>query len=184
MRWLLIFVLLFSHVALAADDTLLVFYRPFGNEEQQPIITTHLNGVCLQQSQRIKREDAWRCQAEGKTYDPCFIKQYSDHKQAVCPASPWNNNSVQIDMPYSVDNSQHPTLNMSEAYPWAVQLNTGEKCQAIDEGRVYEDMAVHYQCETESLLLGHLQRCKSQWSILQQTANGEIDTVMIDKAWF
>jgi len=185
MRCLPGFILLLSNIAFAAEETQLEFYRPFGNEsEYQLVVGRHMVGECSQQSLHIKREDAWRCQAEGKTYDPCFMKEYGDHKAVICPQSPWNTTSVQIDLPRAADNSQHESLDMSQTYPWAVELDSGEKCQAIDEGRVFDGMPIHYQCDSQTVLLGHLQRCKTQWSILKQDVRGQINRVLIEKAWF
>lgn len=33
-----------------------------------------MSGQCYEQSHIIIREDAWRCQAEGQLFDPCFVK--------------------------------------------------------------------------------------------------------------
>ncbi|KTD06877.1 hypothetical protein [Legionella jamestowniensis] len=168
-----------------AQDTELKLYRPFGEAVQQApvVIKEEVTGQCFQQSQRIKREDAWRCIAAGKVYDPCFVKPYGSHREAVCPQSPWEGESVKISLSSAVDNSQHAPLNMAETYPWAIELITGEKCQAVDGGGIYDNLPIHYQCDTKAILLGRLQRCRTEWSILQRTPSG-VSTALVAKAWF
>lgn len=168
-----------------SQDTELKLYRPFGESTQQaPIVISHQSsGECWQQSQKVKREDAWRCMADGKIYDPCFVKQFGSHSEAICPQSPWVGSSIKINLKAPVDNSQNEELNMAEAYPWAIELTTGEKCQAIDEGGIYDGLPIRYQCDSSSVLIGHVQRCKAEWSILQKTASG-VTTAMVAKAWF
>ena len=180
----LIFAILGSF-CLFAEDTELKLYRPFGDSVQQAplVIKEVISGQCWQQSQRIKREDAWRCVAEGKVYDPCFVKQFGSHTQALCPHSPWVGDSVQINLSTPVDNSQHAQLDMSRALPWAIELTTGEKCQAIDEGGIYEGLPIRYQCDSQTVLIGHVQRCKATWSILQHRTEG-LSTATVARAWF
>ncbi len=165
-----------------AEETELKFYRPFLNETQVEI-EKKVAGECWQQSERIKREDAWRCQAEGKIFDPCFIKPQSSPKEAICPQSPWTKNALLINLTTPVDNSLHSALDMAEAYPWAVELTTGEKCQAIDKGEIFDGLDVHYLCNNQTTLIGRVQRCKSEWSMLHRTANN-VTTALLSRAWF
>lgn len=169
-----------------ADDTELKFFRPFGevNPQVPLIVREHHAGQCWQQSRHIKREDAWRCMADGKIYDPCFIRQYGNQKQALCPQSPWDGSSTQLDLSAPVDNIRHVQLDMSQTYPWGVELQHGEKCLALDEGKMFDGMPVRYQCNNQTLIFGHLQRCKMPWTILQRDSGGQVETVTIKKAWF
>jgi hypothetical protein len=180
-----ILLMLFVSTALQAKDTELKLYRPFESVSQSILDGQHaLTGVCSQQSQRIKREDAWRCLAEGKVYDPCFIKQYGSHQQALCPQSPWSQEGVLLTLSSPVDNSQHAKLDMSRTYPWGIELVDGEKCLALDEGSYTEGLPIHYQCTNLTQLIGHLQRCKVEWTMLHKAMEGQVDTVVIAKAWF
>lgn len=165
-----------------AKDTELKLYRPFV-DEATVIIKQKLIGECWQQSQRIKREDAWRCVAEKKVYDPCFVKPYGSQKIALCPQSPWEAESVEINMATSVDSSQNAALDMSEAFPWAVELTTGERCLAVNAGEEYDGLQVHYRCNSSTILIGRVQRCSSLWKILQKNAHG-VSTASVEKAWF
>ncbi|WP_131780902.1 hypothetical protein [Legionella gresilensis] len=180
----LIFVIFFT--ALSYADTEIKLYRPFGDTiAQEPLVVKETYpGDCWQQSQRIKREDAWRCQVQNKIYDPCFVKQFGSHKQAICPQSPWNGVSVLLNLPTAVNNSQHITLDVSKAYPWAIELSTGEKCQALDREEFYDNMPIRYHCNNQTELLGHLQRCKSTWTILQRNKSNQIEKAIVTKAWF
>ncbi|KTD57214.1 hypothetical protein [Legionella shakespearei] len=168
-----------------AGDTVLKLYRPFGDvvEQVKPVVTRVVDGVCYSQSQLITREDAWRCQAEGRFYDPCFVKTGGKRMEALCPQSPWVGDSVQINVSAPLNNEQHATLDMSRTFPWAVELANGEQCQAVQTNEVYDAMPVRYRCSNNNLLIGYLQRCKTVWSMLEKTPNGVV-TVDFDKVWF
>ncbi|MGQ3888262.1 hypothetical protein ACQUW5_04405 [Legionella sp. CNM-1927-20] len=180
----LIFVIFF--ISLSYAETEIKLYRPFGDvTAQEPLVVKETYpGECGQQSQRIKREDAWRCHVQNKIYDPCFVKQFGTHKQAICPKSPWNGASVLLNLPEAVNNNQHMTLDVSKAYPWAIELNTGEKCEAVEKEEIYDNMPIRYRCNNQTELLGHLQRCKLTWTILQRDKNNQITTAVVTKAWF
>lgn len=175
---------LFTEASFAAD-TELNFYRPMTETSKQPplILVDQKKGVCQQQSKLIKREDAWNCVADNKVYDPCFVLPYGSHMEAVCPEAPWSSKGVKIKVTAPLDNKEHVPLDMSRTYPWAIQLSTGEKCQAVNTNKEYDGLPVHYQCEGNSELIGHVQRCDNPWKILKHAANG-VDTAQIVRAWF
>jgi hypothetical protein len=168
-----------------ASDTVLKLYRPYGEVTEQiaPIVKQTLSGHCLTQSRLILREDAWRCEAEGKIYDPCFVKAGNNRTEALCPQSPWVGDSVQIMVPTPLNNELHQTLDMSQAYPWGIELSNGERCLAIHSVKLYDEMLVRYRCANQNLLVGHLQRCKNIWSMLEKTPQGVV-TVELTRAWF
>ena len=178
---IIFFALMFSF-SIDAKDTELKLYRPFVEEKKLAIIQK-TSGECWQQSKRIQREDAWRCTVGEKVYDPCFVKPHGSLKTALCPQSPWNSDTVEIDLVSPVDGSQNVTLDMSEAYPWALELTTGEKCQAVDEGEEYDGLPVHYHCDGQTILIGRVQRCTTLWRMLQKNTAG-VSTTFIARAWF
>lgn len=188
-RMFLVIFGLFTLVAsysLYSSDTILRLYKPFSTnptEKMTNAMQRQVKGQCWQQSQRIKREDAWRCQYEDKTIDPCFIKTYGSHKEARCPQSPWDNQSIVIALENPVENLSPESLDFSRTLPWGLELSTGEKCLSVEEGRYFDNMPVRYVCDEKSLLFGNIQRCKTLWTILQQK-NGLVETVEIKKAWF
>lgn len=177
--------LFFCSFEVAANDTILKLYRPYGDVENQavPQVKNTFRGECYSQSRLIVREDAWRCRANGKTYDPCFVKSGPNRTEAVCPQSPWVGDSVKIMVKQPLNNEQNKTLDMSRTYPWAVELTNGERCQAINPGKIYDKMPVRYKCGNKNYLVGHLQRCKTVWSTLEKTPAGVV-TVELSKAWF
>ena len=185
MRKLLYLFLFSCSFGIVAKDTLLKLYRPYGDvENQAPLqVKNTFRGECYLQSRLIVREDAWRCIANGKTYDPCFVKSGPNRTTALCPQSPWIGNSVQIRVKQPFDNEQNKTLDMSRTYPWAIELTNGEYCQALDSGEIYDQMPVRYKCGKKNYLVGHLQRCKTVWSMLEKTPTGVV-TVELSKAWF
>ncbi len=178
------FVILCS-MSVFAMDTDLRFYRPLTDTTKQvPVmIVAKKTGECGQQSHLIKREDAWRCVAEGKVYDPCFVQPFGSYVEAVCLESPWSNQAVQITVGAPLDNKQHETLDMSRTFPWALELSHGEKCQAIESSEQYDGLPVHYHCEGNTELIGHVQRCNSMWKMLQHAPSG-VEAVPIERAWF
>ncbi len=183
-RVLFLVLFLSSFMGLAAD-TALKLYRPFeGNEPNSlPIITHQLNGSCSAQSQLIVREDAWRCYAEGKTFDPCFASADSKQKKVLCPSSPWSKDNVQINVSEYLDNTTHQLLDMSKAFPWGIELSNGEQCQAIETGEHYDSMPVHYRCLNQHILFGTIQRCDPAWSMLKKDSDG-VATVHLKTVWF
>lgn len=177
--------LCFCSFLASASDTVLKLYRPFGEvfDQAPPIVKKKLSGQCYEQSRIIIREDAWRCQAEGQLFDPCFVKAGGKKLEVVCPQSPWVGDSVQINVTVPLDNENHKTLDMSRAFPWAIELVNGEYCLAINSNEQYDSMPVRYRCNNQNVLIGHLQRCKTVWSMLEKTPQG-VKTVELHRAWF
>ncbi len=185
MQRVLLVLLFFCSFLVSAADTVLKLYRPFGEVTDQipPKVKRKLTGQCVAQSQLILREDAWRCMAEGKIFDPCFAKVANDKTEVICPQSPWVGDSVQIEVVTPLNNENHVTLDMSRVFPWGIELASGEYCQAIEPNEIYDSMPVRYRCSNQNVLIGYLQRCKSTWSMLAKTPEG-IVTVYLSKAWF
>lgn len=184
MRYLVVLIFtILSSSRLFAADTELKLYHPFNNDQASLHIKEKIAGQCWQQSQQLKREEAWRCMAGTKVYDPCFIKAFGASQQALCPQSPWSDDTVEIELAASHDNSEHLMLDMSKAYPWALELVTGEKCRAVDEGGEIDRLPIRYHCDNDSVLLGHIQRCDPSWRILQRSSQG-VEAALISRAWF
>lgn len=180
------FILLICPLALFAENTQLKLYRPFGEayDQAQVIIRSTFNGHCDMQSKLITREDAWHCEAQGKQYDPCFLSPKKGSLITICPISPWQGDSVQINLSSGLDNTLHKPLNMAEVFPWAIELANGKHCQAVDEHQEYDNMPIRYRCDDKSLLIGYIQRCKPKWSILEKNQMGIVSPVIIKRAWF
>lgn len=187
MHWSLGLFLMVVAFGVRANETELKLYRPFGDpatHQDAIIIHSHSNGECFQQSRRLVRENAWRCIANDQVYDPCFVNENSAFNQVVCPQSPWDGQALKIKLPAPLDSTANKPLDMSKAYPWAIELTSGERCLAVDEESKIDGQPVHYHCNGEGLLFGHLQRCKAMWSMLRRQASGEIDTAELARAWF
>lgn len=185
MKQIILLLIVIINSSLFAADTELQLYRPFTETTKQaPLkIVQQKIGECIQQSKLIVREDAWRCVTEGDTYDPCFVKPYGDKKTAVCPGNPWNEQSIEIRVSKPLDNSLHATLDMSQTFPWGIELVSGQKCYAVDEAIQYDNLPVHYRCDESTVLIGHVQRCNAMWKMLEHNSQG-ITTVELAKAWF
>lgn len=177
--------MLIPTVLFADEATELKLYRPFaeGSLEKPLIIQTTLQGECSKPSRRLRREDTWQCEAAHITFDPCFIKQYSNRRQAICPKTPWDARAVTLELSHPADNHHRVSLDVSKSFPWAIELSDGMKCLKIPLGTTFEDLPVRYHCANQSQLFGFIQRCKSPWTMLQNS-QGFVHTVSIKRAWF
>lgn len=178
---IVVFCFMVSVIPVFSADTMLHYYTPL--DETQGAIVSKMQGDCISQSLLIKREDAWRCVAEGQTYDPCFVPRFGSHLEATCVSSPWSNEYIHIRVSAPLDNQAHETIDMSRTYPWAMKLTQGETCLAIDSHKMIDDLPVRYRCEGGAELFGHVQRCHSNWKMLKHSSRG-VETVEIENVWF
>jgi len=185
MQRVLLALLYFCSFFAVAGDTVLKLYRPFGEsiEQIEPKAKTSSAGQCVGQSQLSIREDAWRCLAEGIVYDPCFVKMSGNQQEVLCPQSPWVSDSVLLVLNTSLSGEHHQRLDMSRSFPWAIELVNGEHCLAVEVNKLYDGMPIRYQCSGSNVLIGYLQRCKPEWSMLEKTSRG-VETMRIQRAWF
>lgn len=185
MNQIILTLLFFLTAGAYAEDTQLKLYRPYGEAEGQivPRATITLQGQCSEQSQLIVREDAWRCIADQKIYDPCFSQENPTLHTLICPSTPWTEDSVQIEVTGPLNEEQRVSLDMSRTFPWAIELHNGARCIAVTPGQLYDSMSVRYQCSGDNQLLGYVQRCKPEWTMLEKTAEG-VRTVSLKKVWF
>lgn len=179
----ILILLFFCSVAATAEDTVLKLYRPFNNNQNAGAATEQVQGRCDRQSQLIQREDAWRCEAKGLSFDPCFVGMETKPMSAVCILSPWDKNRVQINVSSPLNNEDHRPLDMSRSLPWAIELINGERCQATEPNQNFDSMPIVYRCNDTSFLFGRIQRCNPVWSMLQKTSSGVI-TAKFKKVWF
>lgn len=183
MQTMLLILLMSCAFEVAAEDTILKLYRPFGEEGNEPVISKQLQGQCNTQSHLVLREDAWRCQADGATYDPCFVKIGTKQTSLLCPSSPWSTGNIQVNVNEPLNNAEHQLLDMSRTFPWAIELANGTRCQAVEPTAFYDSMPIRYQCTNKSILFGTIQRCNPVWSVMEKDSNGVV-TRDLRKAWF
>lgn len=184
-RFCLAVVMMCSTMVFAAE-TSLNLYRPFAETTRHAPVTIESSqkGTCMQQSERIKREDAWHCVSEGgMTYDPCFSKRFGPDNRVVCPQSPWTGKSVQLELNQPLDEHNMITLDMSRTLPWAIELKNGERCLSVAPYRTRDGLLVNYRCLNGGELVGDAHRCSPVWTILMQDASG-ISMVELSSAWF
>ncbi len=173
-------------MAAFAADTVLKLYRPFAETETHAPLTiqSKRSGHCLQQSERIKREDAWRCVGEDHLiHDPCFSKRFGSDRLVICPLSPWLRNSIQLTLDSPLDASQQVPLDISRTLPWAIELKSGERCLSVDSKQMIDGLLVRYYCRVGVVLVGDIHRCKPVWTTLKHDSSG-ISMVEIESAWF
>lgn len=184
-RQVVVFLLVGFVTSIFAQETELHYYRPFivSSKQSSLRIASEQEGTCLQQSQLILREDAWRCVAQGQIYDPCFKKPFSKHQEVLCVENPWSLEAIKVKLPAVINNKLHQRLDVSTALPWALELTDGEKCYAAMSVERYDGLEAHYICNDKSMLYGDLHRCSNLWTVLKKEHVG-LSMVNIAKAWF
>ena len=179
-------VVIMSPVLVFAGDTTLNLYRPFTETTKHVPVTIESTqkGYCKQQSERIKREDAWHCVSEGGViHDPCFSKRFGSNNRVVCPQSPWIGKSVQLTLDKPLDDHDMVPLDMSRTLPWAIELKNGEHCLSVAPHQTSDGLTVNYQCRNGSELVGDAHRCSPVWTILRQDSS-VISMVELSGVWF
>lgn len=179
----ILFILSFWIVPLHAAETTLRFYQAFAAEgglQGEP----ELAGLCTEPSRLTVRPDAWRCRAGDTWLDPCFSPGNPALKSVRCVMDPWTGKAVRLRLPQSMAGQQGRALDMSQTYPWAIELLSGSRCLHVETDEVVEGLPVHYRCSDQSLLLGHVQRCDNQWMMLRKTSQPGTDRVALAVAWF
>lgn len=187
-QWTLIGLLMvLVHGALAAviERTDMQYFRPFVTGVKKTSFTRQspIKGHCIRQSELIKREDAWVCQANGQSLDPCFSQEDSGQSQMLCFPHSQIAEAIPLILISPLPRVAKIPLDMSSAYPWGVELEDGQWCEAMREGTWVNGVAVHYACKDGSYLLGNIQRCHQPWQILQQR-HQEMKQAKIRRALF
>jgi hypothetical protein len=186
MKKLVFYVFLFSSGALFAEnETQVRLYRPFTEGANLPAmqVSATYDGRCMQQSDILVREDAWRCDTQSQTYDPCFLKPGSKDDSLYCLQTPWSGATVKINSKQTASNDSFRSIDMAKGKPWAVEMQNGKHCIAIEETQMIDNQPLSYLCQGGEYLLGRLQRCKAHWSVLW--SNGAtIEQRKISEVWF
>lgn len=158
-------------------------YQPFANSPlQAPLqVQQRLAGHCARQSQVSIRENAWQCQVNDQTFDPCFQNPYQDPSTLICPLSPWSEYATVI----SIHQRLIPTrsadqLDISKALPWALELDDGTRCLR----KAASQRGTHsYYCQAQQFITGKIFRCKAKWQVFKKS-DQQIDTSQVIRAWF
>lgn len=173
---------LFFSMSTYANYTEPRLYQPYSsNAYQQKLkIKRTLIGHCRKQSEKDKRTDAWHCEVEGKSYDPCFKHKYVNQHELVCPNSPWSSKAVRILTTDTLDSKKNHHLDMSKTAPWAMELKDGSHCLFMSRSK--NDLP-RYECQNHQYLSGNLFRCKGNWQIYKQKKD-EAQLTEVKRAWF
>tara|TARA_Y100000588_G_C14114328_1_gene864415 strand:- start:633 stop:1223 length:591 start_codon:yes stop_codon:yes gene_type:complete len=173
--------------SLSISATLLKYFQP----DSEILALNHQEnhhvekGFCREPSDLIHRVDAVRCYVNQHIYDPCFIHPHKENNTALCVDTPWSKHQINIQLTSSIRADKSVNLDMSKDFPWAVILSKNNlKCDAYhDKNKLIDGMSVRYRCEDTSLLVGSLQRCDPNWSILRYVS-GSFHHEEIKVAWF
>lgn len=184
-RAVIIFALAHSVMSFGSD-TELSLYRPFAETTKHlPVsIQSTQHGICQDQSQRVIREDAWRCTSDdGTTYDPCFSKRFGSNTLVICPESPWSGKGIQLTLSQPLNETHQVSLDMSTTFPWAVELTSGDRCLSVEPKPQFAQPPVHYQCANGVVLAGSVNRCANVWTVLKYDSQG-VSLSDVSRAWF
>ncbi|MCB1828082.1 MAG: hypothetical protein KDH94_06610 [Coxiellaceae bacterium] len=149
-------------------------------------ITKTLHGECWTTSQSDQsRPNTWRCQAEQKIYDPCFVNPVRHNNQVICITDPWNNNAVELTLDNALPSNQAARFNHQSAQPWALELANGNHCTLITGPSLHvAGMATAYQCKS-AVLVGKIDKNHEQWTIFYLENNSLFMKQMpILAAWY
>ncbi len=131
--------------AVGAPPTQLIEYLPPETWQQQAL------GTCEGPSAAIQRPNAYHCNAEGRSFDPCFALKGVE-TAVVCPPEPLESGPVvRIDLMAPLSSGPDGPGNL----PWVVQLNDGQACSFLsDPTRNVGDRRLNYACKDGRWILG------------------------------
>lgn len=178
-------IFMISSVVMAGNDTIVRMYRPFteGGAGSTLAPEARVSARCDTQSEQVKRGDAWQCQSADTRYDPCFAYPKTEGKVLVCPLSPWHSDATIIDALSVHSNQSFDGIDMNKGKPWAVELDNGLRCLAVEGAKMYRQQPVTFVCRGNQMLLGKLHRCKSEWTVLWSDGQ-TLDLRAVKEVWF
>jgi hypothetical protein len=119
-------------------------------------IEATLKGSCSHGSELLTRFDAWRCEAAGRSYDPCFANartQVGAH--VLCLPSPSTDaTAIELTRALPLDLA-NPGGDAQRFPPWAMVTAAGQECALA--GRPLARIAglpASYACAGAGVLLG------------------------------
>jgi hypothetical protein len=89
-------------------------------------ITQRIKGICTGASLVNPRPDAWRCNIENETLDPCFSN--SANNTVACVKSPWDKAAVLITLMLPLPTDKSNSENYLEQTPWGIELENNLRC--------------------------------------------------------
>jgi hypothetical protein len=89
-------------------------------------VSQKTKGICSSASLVNPRPDAWRCNIENETLDPCFSNA-SGHSVA-CIKSPWDKTAVLITLMLPLPINKVNSENYLEQTPWGIELDNNLRC--------------------------------------------------------
>lgn len=176
--WMIFLMLLTINAT--AGETTLRWYRVFGGDYEK-LFKNPKEGMCDSSLTYIGRDDVRRCVVSGKTFDPCFLD--SQHKRALCAASPWSSDVQSISIKNTPVNISSESFDMTKTLPWGMELSDGSHCVLIPEQHL-AGFSLNYSCDNNAYLLNVIKRCRTEWKIGRYLKNGSVDEVAVTTAWF
>lgn len=165
----------------SAADTDVVLYRPFSQAPGQATLksSSAIKGECLTHSRKSPRDDAWRCIAKGKIFDPCFVRTYVKRNQVVCPDAPWSERATTIELSEHLPQPEMHLLDTFKQQPWIIELSNGDKCFFNKK-----QGQTQFQCQQQGSIIGDIQRCKDTWQVQYQALNQQSEHTTINRVWY
>lgn len=142
---------------------------------------------CVRSYVDLNRSDAYRCWAGQTVADPCFYLPNRDFY--ACYRTPWSKTN------YSVDTIEHAfyldkppakfpaSVREDWSIPWAIELESGDKCIRLESKNVEYPTGTTYFCE-EGWLFGIPEFGSQPWRIeFQLPEERTFETVAIATVW-
>ncbi|MFN8490003.1 MAG: WG repeat-containing protein [Caldilineaceae bacterium] len=165
------------------QKTELIDYRP-------PLPDEVRNGACTGNSELLALPNAWRCEAEGDTFDPCLTGD--DGETVVCapsPAEKYPGFRLILEKPL-------PEVNVTAKPPselWQIQTADANVCTVASRtDLVVNNKPVTFICTDHTVILGAIDQANALWqaenATLRNNQAGQYQventkTVQVIRAW-
>jgi hypothetical protein len=142
-------------------------------------------GVCTGGSLELSgRADAWRCTADGRVLDPCFVAEGTT--ELACVPDPFTTQVTILDVPGPLPRGNR---NDPAHPPWFLQLDDGSRCGAIAGDALPPAAAgsrtATYACAGGAEVVGDPDLSKPVWTAQVRSAGGGAPvTARVAVAWY
>ena len=153
-------------------------------------ITQKIKGICTSASLVNPRPDAWRCNIENETLDPCFSNPANN--AVACIKSPWDKTAVLITLMLPLPTDKSNSENYLEQTPWGIELennlrcvsNYGKKAPTL-AGMEIKSICFNQSSEITSVkFLDSFQQDTPTWQVFIKQEDLFLEQMPIKTAWY
>lgn len=161
---------------------------PFTVEGLNPkvTITKRIQGDCWTTSTtNSSRPNTWRCQADQKIYDPCFVNPIKPESSVICLSDPWSNKAVEITLNSPLPSTKNKSFDHKSAQPWALELANGNHCTLITGPSLFlAGLKTNYKCKS-AVVVGDIDRAGTFWTVYYLAHNSlSMNQAHVKAAWY